>query len=210
MSANPIRRWNPTQIDALWKKEVTGEALSEAESRALRKDRAPKTPDHDEVLRLAFKEIQLLDWRSPWGLLEPMAEACIREMGRIRWAILERSLREKGLLVRRAGVAFPVFHPKAVPPPGLTEKEAEAAKALQWLQSETGAWSVDRRDLLSRLNDHRNVAGRLIQAMVGKGILSLGKGDRVGPGPDWEKTAGPAGFMLARLPPVAGEDQSGG
>lgn len=205
MSGIP-RRWNPTQIDALWKKEVTGETLSEAESRALLEDRAPETPDHDEVLRLAFKEIQLLEWRKPWGLLEPMAEACIREMGRIRWAILERNLRENGLLVRRAGVAFPIFHPAAVPPPGLTEREAEAARALQWLQSETGAWSVYRRDLLSRLDDHRNVAGRFIQAMVRKGIFSLGKGDRVEPGPDWEKTVGPESFILMRVPPVSGAD----
>ncbi len=202
MSANPIKRWNPTQIKGLWKKEVTGEALSVSEGRALRKDRVPGTPDPNKVLELVLWEMLLLERRKSLSLLEPMAEACIRAMGWVRWEAFRRRLK---IRKQEVDVDFRERRVEAVPPPEirrLTFQGRNVLEALRLVQGEVGSRRVARTDLLDRLQGWkitRVAAGRLIQGLVRAGILGLYRGDCVGPGPGWTDAQGGLQVMFGRV-----------
>ncbi|MEE9197943.1 MAG: hypothetical protein V3U45_07340 [bacterium] len=208
MSGNP-RRWTATQIDALWTRDVEGNALGRREGRALRGDRVPGTPDPDEVLELAFREMLLLECRTAKSLLEPMAEACIRAMGWVRWEAFRRRLK---IRKQEVDVDFRERRVEAIPPPEirpLTFQDRNVLEALRLVQGEVGSRRVARTDLLDRLQGWkiaRVAAGRLIQGLVDDGILGLYRGDCVGPGPGWMDAQGGLQVMFGRVTYVSDAD----
>ncbi len=168
--------WSETQIGALWKRKVLGEAPTPAEGRSLRGGRGPKVPKTEKELKESFgllwKHLVLLDRETRRPLLEAMVRVCVGQMGPYRWRRLQPALQ---LVLSDASRMRLAAEPGSR---GRTWRAHQILATHRALQEEFRQEGVARTALLDRLEGEpmripRNVAGREIGRLIRNDDLVL-------------------------------------